>query len=97
MDARCSNCGRPLRPWLRGFCPRCVTTPRQRERLAVSADAISKEGPLGRAMDIVGALVLIVAAIAVVVVVTSWLGFVVGLVVLVAFLIFGALGFLGGG
>jgi hypothetical protein len=91
----CSNCGRPLQPWLRGFCAHCVTTPRQRERLAVSADAISKVGPLGRAMDIVGVAVLIVAGIAVFVALWAWVGLGVALVVLVLLVILGALGLLG--
>jgi hypothetical protein len=95
MSANCSNCGRPLRPWLSGFCPFCVTTPGQRERLAVSADAISKEGPLGRALDILGVAVLVVAAIALVVGVTAWLGLVAGLIVLVVVAVLGALGLLG--
>jgi type IV secretory pathway VirB6-like protein len=91
----CSNCGRPLRPWLRGFCARCVTTPSQRARLAQSAGAISKEGPLGRAMDLVGIAVLIAAAIALVVVLTAWLGVTAGLIALVVVVILGALGLLG--
>jgi hypothetical protein len=91
----CGNCGRPLRPWLRGFCPRCVTTPRQRERLAASAVAISKEGPLGRALDIVGVGVLVAAGIAAFVAVWAWLGFGAAAVVLVVLLVLGALGLLG--
>jgi hypothetical protein len=95
--ARCSNCDRPLRPWLRGFCARCVTTPSQRERLARSVGAISNEGPIGRALDLIGIALLGVIALAVVVAVYAWLGFTVALVALVAVVVLGALGFFGGG
>jgi len=94
---RCSNCDRPLRPWLRGFCARCVTTPKQRERLAVSAEAISKEGPVGRALDILGVAVLIVASIVAIGLVWAWLGFTGAVIALVIVLVLGALGFLGAG
>jgi hypothetical protein len=95
MPERCGNCGRPLRPWLRGFCARCVTTPAQRARLAQSEGAISNEGPLGRALDIAGVAVLVAVAIAIVVVMTAWLGVKLGLVTLVVVVILGALGLLG--
>ncbi len=92
----CSNCGRPLRPWLRGFCPRCVTTPKQRERLAISADAISKEGPLGRALDILGGVVLLLVGLAIVGALWAWLGFVAAMIALVALIVVGVL-FIEGG
>ncbi len=93
----CSNCGRPLRPWLGGFCARCVTTPRQRERLALSPEAISNKSALGRALDLVAFGVLGLVSVAVVVAVYLWLGLVVALIALVAVLVLGALGFFGGG
>jgi len=94
---RCSNCDRPLRPWLRGFCTHCVTTPKQRERLALSPGAISNKSRFGRALDLVAYALLAVVAIAAVVAVYVWLGFTVALIALVAMLVLGALGFLGEG
>ncbi|MDX6630876.1 MAG: hypothetical protein QOH00_3122 [Gaiellales bacterium] len=72
-----------------------MTTPSQRARLAQSVGAISKEGPIGRAMDLVGVAVLIAAAIALVVVLTAWLGVTAGLIALVVVVILAALGLLG--
>ncbi len=92
----CSNCGRPLRPALRGFCLRCVTTPAQRGRLARSPDAISNEGPLARALHLFSYVFLALCSIALVVVVWAWTSFTFALVVFVLLAAMGAVGFLGG-
>lgn len=90
-ESTCSNCGRPLRPALRGFCPRCVTTPRQRERLERSQGAITREGPLGRALDIAGMGVLLLAGLAGVVAVFLWLGAIPAVITLAVLLVLAVL------
>ncbi|HEX6389313.1 MAG TPA: hypothetical protein VFZ89_07700 [Solirubrobacteraceae bacterium] len=72
-----------------------MTTPRQRERLAVSADAISREGPLGRALDILGGAILLAVGVALAVAAFVVLGTTWGFVVLVVVVVLAALGLLG--
>ncbi len=88
---RCDHCGRPLRPSLRGFCARCVTTPRQRRKLgALSPDAMGSEGPVARVLDIVIGVVVLAIAVAAVSLLGLWLGWPVALGALVLLVVFGA-------
>ncbi|MTD43614.1 hypothetical protein GKE82_04670 [Conexibacter sp. W3-3-2] len=94
----CSHCGRPLRPALRGYCLRCVTTPAQRRRLGRrSAETLNAEGPLARAADLVLGAVGIVIGLVVVVALGQWLGFTVALVALVVLALLFAVGLIGVG
>ena len=88
---RCSHCNRPLRPSLRGFCARCVTTPRQRRKLgALSPDAMGSEGPVARALDIVLGAVVLVIAFAAVALLGVWLGWPIALGALLLLVVLGA-------
>ncbi|WP_372790308.1 hypothetical protein [Paraconexibacter sp.] len=87
----CSHCGRPLRPSLRGFCARCVTTPRQRRKLGErSPDAMGGEGPVARALDIVLGIGALAIALTVVVFLGLWLGWPIALGAVLVLAIFGA-------
>ena len=98
MEATCSHCGRPLRPALRGFCLRCVTTPSQRRKLGRrSPETLNQEGPLSRVADIVGGAVVLAIAVTVVVLLGQWLGWTVGLGALVLVVVLFVLGYLGVG
>lgn len=98
MSETCSHCGRPLRPALRGYCLRCVTTPAQRRRLGRrSPETLNQEGPLARALDLVGGAVVLVMGLAVVVLLGQWLGWTAALVGLAVLFVAFAVGIIGVG
>lgn len=98
MPPTCDHCGRPLRPALRGYCLRCVTTPAQRRKLGRrSPDTINQEGPLARAADLVGMAIVIAIGLVVVVLLGQWLGWTVALIALAVLFALFVVGLLGVG